>query len=258
MVTGSAGGIGAAVREHLEAAGHGVIGVDLADAEVVADLGLAAGREAMVHEVADHASGVLDGVVAAAGVSSSDNALNVSVNFFGAVATLDGLLPLLARGTGGAAVAISSNSSTTIHDSVDPAVVAACLDGDEARARSIVGEGYVGYPSSKLALARWARRAAVSEAWIGAGVRLNVVLPGPIATPMAAAHGDAMLHMGDDYPVPIGRLGRPDEVATATEFLLSPASSYVVGTLLFVDGGGEAAARGDDWPTGRYRGGAPT
>jgi NAD(P)-dependent dehydrogenase (short-subunit alcohol dehydrogenase family) len=39
---------------------------------------------------------------------------------------------------------------------------------------------------------------------------------------------------------------------TRLEFLLSPDASYVVGSLVFVDGGGDAAARPDDWPTGRY------
>ena len=47
-ITGSAGGIGAATRARLEADGHRVIGVDVRDAEVIADLATAAGRGAMV------------------------------------------------------------------------------------------------------------------------------------------------------------------------------------------------------------------
>ena len=46
--------------------------------------------------------------------------------------------------------------------------------------------------------------------------------------------------------------GTADEVAAVLAFLLSPDAGYVVGSLLFVDGGGDAAARSDDWPLGRF------
>ena len=88
--------------------------------------------------------------------------------------------------------------------------------------------------------------------WIGAGIRLNAIAPGPIATPMTLPIAEMVLGMGDAYPVPIKRIGSPDEIAAVLEFLLSPDASYVVGSLVFVDGGGDAAARPDDWPTGRY------
>lgn len=248
-ITGAASGIGAATRRQVEAAGHTVVGVDLRDAEVVADLSTPEGRDAMVDGVGAASGGTLDGLVVAAGVNGGGPPLVVSVNYFGAVATLEGLRPLLARGTDAAAVAVSSNSSTTMQG-VDPAIVDACLRGDERAARAAAGE-IVDYPSSKLALARWVRRQAPSAGWIGEGVRLNAVAPGPTATPMTEDLAFPVLDLGDAYPVPIQRVATADEQAAAIAFLLSRAASYVVGVVLPVDGGGDAAARADDWPSAR-------
>ena len=92
-LTGSASGIGAATRRRLEAAGHEVIGVDLRDAEVVADLGTAAGRDAAVAGVLERSGGVLDGYAGFAGVPATVDppALLVHVSYFGSIAVLDGL-----------------------------------------------------------------------------------------------------------------------------------------------------------------------
>ena len=74
-VTGAAGGIGSALRARLEADGSTVIGVDVRDAEVIADLSTAHGRAAMVAGVTEASGGALDGLVAAAGVTHDDGAL---------------------------------------------------------------------------------------------------------------------------------------------------------------------------------------
>jgi len=250
-ITGSAGGIGSATRARLEAAGHRVIGVDVADAEVHADLSTREGRASMIADVARQCDGALDGLIAAAGISGDDGPLTVSINYFGAVAALEGLRPLLARGADASAVALSSNSATATAGVISDAIVEACLSGDEAAARTAVPPGFFAYPSTKLALARWARRAATTAPWLGSGIRLNVIAPGPIATPMTAGISDVVLELGDVYPVPIGRLGRPEEVAAVLDFLLSPEAAYVVGSMVFVDGGGDAAVRADDWPAAR-------
>jgi NAD(P)-dependent dehydrogenase (short-subunit alcohol dehydrogenase family) len=251
-ITGSASGIGATTRALLEAQGHRVIGVDLRDAEVVADLSTAEGRAAMVAAVTEASGGVLDGLVAGAGVQGLEPALVVSVNYFGSVATLEGLRPLLARGTSPSAVAISSNSVTTMAD-VDEEAVRLCSEGNEAGVREHLNQigGLTSYPSSKLALARWVRHQSVTDEWIGSGVRLNAIAPGPTVTPMTEPIKDWVLDLGDVYPVPARRMAEPSEIASVIAFLLGPDSSYVVGAFLPIDGGGEAAVRADDWPAAR-------
>ncbi|NRA00194.1 MAG: SDR family oxidoreductase [Myxococcales bacterium] len=248
-ITGAASGIGLATRKLLEASGHRVIGVDLRDVEVVADLATPAGRATMVDGVSLACDGVLDGLVAAAGLFSSYPAeLVVSVNYFGAVATLNDLRPLLAKGESPSAVAISSNS--TIVTPPLPDVTSCCLADDEdgARVAAEKGGSDLTYPASKLALARWVRRNAVEPDWIGEGIRLNAVAPGLISTPMTAEAEARILAVGDRFPVPMARAGTADEVAGLLAYLLSPEASFFCGSVVFMDGGTEAALRGEDWP----------
>jgi NAD(P)-dependent dehydrogenase (short-subunit alcohol dehydrogenase family) len=250
-ITGAASGIGLATRTRLEAAGDRVVGIDLRDAEVIADLATVEGREAMVAGVAAATGGVLDGLVAAAGISSEDGPAVVSVDYFGAVATLDGLRPLLGRGTGASAVAVGSNSAST-QPGLSGAVVDRCLDGDEPGARQAAsGAGLAAYGSAKLALTRWVRRRSVGPEWVGAGIRLNAVAPGFTDTPMTAGGWDFVSSLGDIYPVPQARPGRAEEVAALIAYLLSPDAAFFCGSVVVIDGGTEAAVRADDWPSPR-------
>ncbi|HJR23849.1 MAG TPA: SDR family oxidoreductase [Acidimicrobiales bacterium] len=246
-MTGSAGGIGSATRRRLEAAGDTVVGVDVRDAEVIADLGSPEGRAAMVEAVTELSGGRLDGLVAGAGVTHDDGRLVTAINYFGAIATLEGLRPLLAHGEGASAVAISSNSTTT-QPGLPLHVVEACLAGDEAAALEVAGDGVGAYAASKLALARWVRRQAGTEAWAGSGIRLNAVAPGLIATPMTEDIQDMVLGLGDIFPIPARRAGTADEVGALVTFLLGPDAGFFCGTVVTMDGGTDAALRADDWP----------
>src|SRR5262249_44796500 len=96
VITGSASGIGAATAKRLVDDGHRVIGVDLHDADVIADLATRDGRAALVDGVRAATDGCIDAIIAGAGISSGDP-VTVSINFFGAVATLEGLRPFLAQ-----------------------------------------------------------------------------------------------------------------------------------------------------------------
>lgn len=242
-VTGSAGGIGGAIRTRIEAAGHKVIGVDVRDEEVIADLSLAEGRGAAINEIGDRAGGSLDGLVVAAGIGGSTAAppsMVARINYFGAAELLAGLRDRLVDGELRAAVAISSNSATAVPMD-DMSLVDACLAGDEDRAAKIADEfdGEAVYAMSKLALARRVRQLAVE--WAPA-LRVNAVAPGPVLTPLTEA---ALQHpvTGDlirQYPIPLDRWGGKDEIAEAVWFLLSPQSSWTTGSLLFVDGGTDA------------------
>lgn len=251
-ITGAAGGIGRATRERLEADGHTTIGIDLAGAEIAADLSTPGGRRAMVREVDDACEGVLDGLVVAAGVGAGERTdlgpTIVSVNYFGAVATLEGLRPLLEGGTDPSVVVLASNSVTT-QPGYPVEVAEWCLAGDEPRARQAAEPDAIGaYPASKLALALWARRQATTSAWIGAGIRLNAIAPGFIDTPMTVGTWDFVASLGEVYPIPAGRPGRPEEVAGLIAYLLSPEAGFFCGALVTMDGGTDAALRSDDWP----------
>ena len=222
-----------------------MVTVDLGDADVTADLSTAEGRAAAVAGVRG-LTDVVDGVVPAAGIggfTGTDPALVVSVNFFGAVALVEGLREPMAA-AGGAGVVLLASNSITGQPGWAGEVAVACLSGDETAARAAAAqhEAVMVYPASKAALAWWARREGVTETWIGAGIRLNSVAPGKIATAMTEqlAADPVFGPLSEAYPTAIGRDGRAEEIAAPIAFLLSDAASLVVGSVLYVDGGTDA------------------
>lgn len=117
-VTGSASGMGRAAAERLRTDGHRVIGVDLRDAEVIADLSTAQGRSDAAAEVLALAEGRLDGAVMAAGVGPlpDRNAVRLilSVNYLGVVDLLQKWRPAFVAAGNAKVVVVGSNSSTTM------------------------------------------------------------------------------------------------------------------------------------------------
>jgi len=246
VVTGSASGIGRATCERLERDGHRVIDVDQHDASITADLATPAGRASLVDDVAAASGSRIDAIVANAGVMAAPE-LCVRVNFFGAVATLEGLRPLLAASDAPRAVATASSS---VMNPTDPALIEACLSGDEdAAVSAAAGTGLLGYPSSKRALARWVRRHAPTEVWAGRGIALNAVAPGVVQTPMTAPLlADAQMRpiVDDAVPMPLGGYAEPAHIAEVIAFLASAEVQRVCGQVLFIDGGADALTLGED------------
>ena len=107
------------------------------------------------------------------------------------------------------------------------------------------GAGNGAYSASKFGVVGLAQSLAAEMA--PAGVRVNCVCPGQIATPMLhdVVAGLARIGSGDPTSfadefasqIPLGRLGAPDDVADACLFLASDLSSYMTGQSLVVDGG---------------------
>ena len=242
VVTGSASGIGGATVARLRAGGHRVIGVDLRDAEVAADLSTAEGRSAALAAIIALAGGSLDGFVPCAGVSGLPSELVISINYFGAAVLLEGLRPLLAASGNAGVVMICSNSISMVPAEYLPmAVIDACLAGDEAAARAAAAgqSTHLIYPTSKVAIGRLVRKLAVTPGWAGAGIRINAIAPGVIRTPMTdktAADPETGAAMAA-IPIPMGGMGEPEDMATVIDFLLSPAARFVCGAIWFADGG---------------------
>lgn len=98
--------------------------------------------------------------------------------------------------------------------------------------------GFSVYAASKAALRSFART------WLnelkGRNIRVNVLVPGQVATPILEQVFDEETKRQFESLIPRGKMGRPEEIATVALFLASDDSSYVNGAELFVDGGSSA------------------
>ncbi|MGW1753959.1 SDR family NAD(P)-dependent oxidoreductase [Streptomyces mirabilis] len=101
-------------------------------------------------------------------------------------------------------------------------------------------EGYTTYSATKAALRSYAR--TWTKELKGRGIRVNVISPGPIDTPILDSQADSeegvdAIKAAFASVIPLGRMGRPEEVAAAAVFLASDESSFCAGMELSVDGG---------------------
>jgi NAD(P)-dependent dehydrogenase (short-subunit alcohol dehydrogenase family) len=249
-VTGSASGIGAATRDRLLEQGHHVIGVDVTEGDVVVDLGTATGRQTAIAEVLAACGGRLDGLVTAAGVPPRFAAAEiVSINYFGTTALLTGLQGALAAAGSARAVAISSVMASTI-PGVSPELVDLLVAGDEEGARRLVSsyerdQHLLVYAATKVAIARWVRRHAPTPEWARAGIRLNAIAPGATRTSFFAGLAD------DDERVdriPVGFAATAEQIAGWVVLMLGADAEFMCGSVVYVDGGGDARRNADAWP----------
>lgn len=257
-VTGSASGMGRETARLLRADGHTVIGVDIKDADIVADLSTPHGREQAADGVLAASGGRLDGAALAAGLGPAPGRERLrqigEVNFFGVVEPLVAWRPALAAAGSAKVVVVASNSATTV-PLVPRRAVKAFLAHDADKAmRSVRPFGPAAptmmYAASKIALSRWVRRHAVLPEWAGAGVRLNALAPGAIMTPLLQEQlaTPRQAKAVRSFPVPLGGFGEARHVAEWMCFMLSESAEFLCGSVVFVDGGTDAYFRADDWP----------
>lgn len=248
LVTGAGSGIGRAVALACAARGArvGVLDLDARAATEVVGEAIAHGAAAALAlpcDVADEGAvaaafasceqtlGTPDGLHANAGIEINHPAHEMPagdwdrvlrVNLTGLFLTCrEAIRAMLAAGRPGSIVCTSSPSAFT----------------------GFSGGGNAAYGSSKGGVSALVRSLAIDYA--PHGIRVNAVVPGATDTPMLldgpATDRQALLRDAKEQ-IPLGRLGRPEEIAAAVTWLLSGESSYVTGSHLVCDGGLLAAS----------------
>lgn len=253
IVTGAGSGIGLATKKILEAAGETVVSVDIANADVLADLSTPAGRAFGSQKAVEAAHGKVDAVIACAGLATA-TAKTVSVNYFGVKEFLEELLPELSKSSA-PRVAVTSSMASLMPN--DPDLVAKMLANDEtaavARAEELIAIGggmeQLIYGSTKRAISRWIRSVAGTPAWAGAGIPINAVGPGIVATPMTKdmiATEEAKTGLLQVVPMPLNGIMEPEVIARVLIWLTSVENSHMAGQTIYVDGGSDVMLRGDN------------
>lgn len=253
VITGTASGIAAATSRILKEAGNKVIGIDVKNADIEADLSTKNGRQEAAKKAIELSHGSIDAVIACAGLAHPDPQ-TVSVNYFGVTEFLSALLPTLSQSPS-PRVAITSSMASLMPNS--PELVAAMLADDEEKALAIAqglvsagaGAEQLIYGSTKRALSRWIRRESIKPAWAGAGIPINAVGPGIVKTPMVAgmiATPEAVRDILQMVPMPLNGFMEPEAVASLLIWLSSPDNTHTTGQTIYIDGGSDVALRGEN------------
>ena len=246
LVTGAGVGIGLASGRELATAGASVVfqahghlaDAETAVAEIVASGGTAhaVGADLRDGEAAaglvDKAIGLLGGLdilVGNAGVTLTRPYEDIDRAAFDELFALNVRSPFMAAQRALPELVKSGHGSIVIVSSVH------ALGGFK---------GGSAYAATKGALVAWVRELAIELA--PRGIRVNAIAPGLIEVPRYADLPGYTKELGDRM-VPLGRIGQPEDVASAVLFLASDAASFVTGHLLVVDGG-TSARLAIDWP----------
>ncbi len=248
VVTGAAAGIGRATAQLERDRGHTVVGVDLSDVEVCADLATPEGRASAIAAVLERTDGSVDGLVTCAG-TSRPGPTQVSVNYFGTTELVSGLRAALAASPAPRVALVGSIAGTQPHDG---AIVEACLAGDEPRARALAATAleqrrqHEVYPATKAALARWTRSICTAPGFADAGITVNAVAPGVVLTAMSeqlVADPEWRRVMDEAVPMPLNGYAPPAAIGHALCWLLAPENTHITGQVVYVDGGADATLR---------------
>lgn len=262
VVTGAAGGIGAAVARRL-APTYRLVLADVAldgleavaatidpDARaelVVCDVCSSGDVAALVQRAT--ALGDVTGLVNVAGIGpvQTDDGMRILEVDLRATARITEALKQ-AMPPGSAVVSIGSVASSRSPQDADALLVHPLDPGwDEAWAKR-PPDAWSAYSYSKRGLMLYTRRRAAE--WAGDGVRINIVAPSQTATALGKAsiaeHPEIAAFVSR---IPMGRMAEPEEVANAVAFLLGDQSTFITGIELFVDGGAEAAGASMKLPT---------
>lgn len=227
VVTGAGNGIGRAIAQRLAAAGLDVVtaDVDYPAARATAD---GIGGRAVACDVSDERS--------VAELAGTIDAVNVLVNNAGiwrsqtldqsAVTDVDDVLGTNVRGTWLVSRALVPKFGPDGGAIVNLTSVLAEVGG--------AGRGI--YPASKAAIVALTKQMALEYA--GRRLRVNAVGPGLVLTEGTAGEfGNPALQEAVGSAMPLGRIGKPDDIAAAVAFLASTAAGYITGQVLYVDGG---------------------
>jgi NAD(P)-dependent dehydrogenase (short-subunit alcohol dehydrogenase family) len=231
VVTGAASGIGRSAALVAARAGLAVAAWDLDPAgadKVTAEITAAGGTAAAVPVDITDASQVADAWAKTAELGPPMYlASNAGPSSREPYTSLEGITAAL-----GSMMTLTETWLADFDDAATSAVYTASIAGNLVGS----GSGADWYPASKAGITGYMRHQADKRR---GKPRFNAVAPGLIATPRTEVWKDAekAYVAGVEARTPVGRRGRPEEVAHAILFLLSPAASYINGILLAVDGG---------------------